>query len=232
MQLLLNKGADVNVQDGDHRTAVELAASRGCYEMMELLLSHGFELARTDHQGRSVLLRASGRGDTKLVKKLLSLNADAGALDKQGRNCLHHAATSGQTPIVDRILREGIDVNSSDRDGWTPLHWAAKGRPYGREDEEQGVLIVQYLLSAGADPKLNTKDGWTPHAVAVFHRQIRLLPLLVLDCDLAVEGESEMKPSHRHREVSCDGCSMVSVLSMLLLLSYSKTPQGYLRAAL
>ena len=44
MQLLLNKGAEVNAQGGEYGNALQVASSRGHTEIVQLLLNKGAEV--------------------------------------------------------------------------------------------------------------------------------------------------------------------------------------------
>jgi ankyrin repeat protein len=71
-RLLLERGADANVQSSDRRTPVQLAASRfGASDVVKLLLDHGAKL-----EGQTALSAAASAGDETLMRLLIDRGAD------------------------------------------------------------------------------------------------------------------------------------------------------------
>ena len=57
-RFLLDRGADINAETADGRTALHMAAQRGDIPMMTLLLSHGAKIDQRDAKGWTPLDRA------------------------------------------------------------------------------------------------------------------------------------------------------------------------------
>lgn len=228
VQMLLDKGVDVNAQGGYYviaqggyyDNALQAASFEGHDEVVRLLLNHGAVLSGKDLQGRTPSHLASARGGKKIVTMLSSFGSDLTIVDMQGRNCLHHAASAGSVELVNWLLKEGFDPNLADRDGWTSLHWAAKN---GSGD------TIEVLKAAGASSTIESIEGWTAHSVTIFHHDeyTFLSDDTVVHEDLkselavkwginssiaAVEltgDESKISPGNKHT-CFCDGCLLVS----------------------
>jgi ankyrin repeat protein len=69
VELLLDKGANVNAADGDGRTALHSAASYGNNEVIELLLAHGASINATNKLGQTPLQAASKPEIAELLRK-------------------------------------------------------------------------------------------------------------------------------------------------------------------
>ena len=104
--MLLEAGADVNVQNSDGQSALMLAATEGCDELVRLLLDAGADVNAQDSSGRSALMLAAEEGNDDLVRLLL----DAGANDKTqcclGHTALSYAAECGYGKVVGLLLEK------------------------------------------------------------------------------------------------------------------------------
>jgi ankyrin repeat protein len=59
VQVLIEHGADVTMQDDAHSTPLHLASSKGSFETVQLLLQHGADVAAQDGNNRTPLHLAS-----------------------------------------------------------------------------------------------------------------------------------------------------------------------------
>ncbi|KAK8552862.1 hypothetical protein V6N12_041436 [Hibiscus sabdariffa] len=66
MEILLSKGANVNVKNDGGRTALHYAASKGWLKIAELLISHGAKINSKDKVGCTPLHRAASTGNSAL----------------------------------------------------------------------------------------------------------------------------------------------------------------------
>ena len=129
-QLLLSRGADVNITGGTLRaTPMHWCTRQGQVQVMSLLLDHGANPLQLDGQGFHTLHLAT---HSSLVMTIVYLLQRAEfqpqvALDRkdtQGHTALMWAAFQGDALSVDVLLKHGAAVHVSDMDGLTPLHWA------------------------------------------------------------------------------------------------------------
>lgn len=126
--LLLEKGADVNVFDGDGDYPLLRAVLWTNSKFLEPLLDHGAQAKGPDSNGM-YLLHQSGcyKQDERTMLRLLDrhhhlLNSQAPSL----LTPLNAAVFWGEKIMVDVLLKQETDLSIVDRDGWTPLMTAVK----------------------------------------------------------------------------------------------------------
>jgi hypothetical protein len=70
VRLLLEHGADLNVQDKVGRTPLQSASMRGMLEVVRLLLEHGADVEVKNSFGKTALQEAAGNGHSEVVELL------------------------------------------------------------------------------------------------------------------------------------------------------------------
>jgi hypothetical protein len=85
VQLLLDGGADITVQNQWGRTPLHVAARRGCRRVAELLLARGADPDLSTKEGWTSLHVAYRAGQSELVDLLLSAGADPDRRDSDGK---------------------------------------------------------------------------------------------------------------------------------------------------
>lgn len=157
MQLLIEKGCNVNAKNNLDETALMWAAHD--IEKMKLLIQRGADVNAKAKTGNTALLIASiGHGKYDAVKLLLDQGADALALNSKKENALIRAALFGDTATVSLLLSKGIHVDGIAADSSTALFNATlnANRP-----------VIFQLLERGADPDKTCFFGLTPLMGAV-----------------------------------------------------------------
>jgi hypothetical protein len=84
VELLLEAGADLTVQNQWGRAPLHVAARRGCRKVAELLLARGADPDAATREGWTTLHVAYRAGQPALVELLLAAGADAGKRDSAG----------------------------------------------------------------------------------------------------------------------------------------------------
>ena len=166
IELLVQKGVDVNYAEPDGTTALHVAARHGSLEAVSFLLHCQVDPNRKTHNGCTPLHWAAFRGHTEVVQFLVDHEADSAAQNHAGETalhvCLHHTFNEDIVVLLSskRCLLDVVD----DR-GRTALHEAAC----------RGFLnAVMILIDRGATVDLQDNQRWTPlqHAAAGGHEQV------------------------------------------------------------
>jgi uncharacterized protein len=100
-QLLIERGAKVNIAGENRWTPLHFAAQRGDAKLAALLLSKGADMkAWTSPDGFTPLIVAAGFGSKDVVELLVSKGADVNEKDNEGRTALQFAAKIGRNDIA------------------------------------------------------------------------------------------------------------------------------------
>ncbi|CAO1430135.1 unnamed protein product [Diamesa hyperborea] len=165
---------DLEIEDHNGQTALNIAARNGHLEIVKLLIDYNFpesdlasggagsgnlmDVNHADRDGWTPLRSASWGGHTEVVKLLISNDGCAiDRADKEGRTALRAAAWSGNEDIVKILIAAGANVNSIDKQGRTSLIAASYMGHYD---------IVEILLDNQADVNHTDLDGRNALCVA------------------------------------------------------------------
>jgi len=107
LQLLLDRGAEVDAKDGGGWTPLSWAAMGGHEAVVRLLLDRGAEVDVEDTDNCTPLSWAAIRGREALVRLLLDRGAEVNAKDKDGWTALSWAAREGHKAVVQLLLDRG-----------------------------------------------------------------------------------------------------------------------------
>jgi len=172
VELLLEKGAELESKDRYGQTPLLYAAQNRHDAVVKLLLENGAELESKDRYGKTPLSGAAQKDHDAVVKLLLENGAELESKNTlSGRTPLLYAAQKGHDAVVKLLLENGAELESKDRSGRTPLSWAAqKGHD----------AVVKLLLENGAE--LESKDtlsGQTPLSWAAENGHDAVVKLLL-----------------------------------------------------
>ena len=186
---LIDKGADVNLQDHLGYTALHRAVESknfgavGCL----VLLNKGADVNLQDHQGYTALHYAVKRKNFDTVSCLVHNGADVNLFTSYKHTPLMLACKSHNMEAINFLLNKGADVNLQDRDGNSALHFASSDicywliqnladvnmcdnhncTPLMQASSKSDVKKVAMLIENGAKVDLQDVDGNTAlhHAV-------------------------------------------------------------------
>ncbi|CAA7389387.1 unnamed protein product [Spirodela intermedia] len=171
--------AELDRRDGDGRTPLHLATSKGYIKCVRTLLERGVDKNAQSNDGRTALHRAAAGGDHEMVALLLHMGADPSLVTNRGRSALDVARDKGHREVVEvlergemvltaarrgdlrrleSLLRKGVGANGCDQYGMTGLHSAAVK---GHRD------VVRLLVEFGAELEGQDVEGHTPLHLAV-----------------------------------------------------------------
>ena len=138
VELLLEKGADVNKHNEGGETPLHYATKHGHAEVMKILLEHGADVTAKGTGCGTPLQWAARSGQIKAAEILLAYGADINA----GRGSpLQDAVRYEQSEMVRYLLARGADINAGSDRGSKLLHTAALS---------DDVEIRRILLEHGA----------------------------------------------------------------------------------
>lgn len=152
VQCLLKKGADVNLQGGEHQCAFTAAIMGKNFAIAKLLHKYG---ARVESSLLERLVIAMvTRGSVEGVEFLLELGVSVHSSNANGTPLVVLAFHKKNVEMVKVLLQRGANVAAGTLRGYTMLHEAIV--------ERQGQMVAA-LLDAGAD--VNKQSG--PHSTAL-----------------------------------------------------------------
>ena len=159
VELLLSKGAKIDVKDRYHCTPLMLAAENGHNDVSMHLINHGADVSKKGGiSNRTALHYASGNGHLKLVELLLSKGAEIDEEDKKHRTPLMLAAENGHSDVSMHLINHGADVCE------IGVFWRTTLLSYASENGHSRV--VELLLSKGVESDVEDKNHHTPLMLA------------------------------------------------------------------
>lgn len=186
VELLIAKGANVNLRCRGGSTALHRALRRQDVEVFDMLIAAGASVHPKDSYLRSPLYMAARFNVMPAVSRLLELGADASESDRDNTSILEEAVHGDNQTIAKLLLRfgadciedkrgvtvavergclnvlktfvsHGVDVNSTNNRGMTLLDGAVQA---------EQLKTVEYLLQEGADVNSTSSDATLPLARA------------------------------------------------------------------
>ena len=162
VKLLLDKGADVNLEDTGGTTAL-IDATRDdgpqYTAIVKLLIERG---ASVHADNDAAILSAALNAAPETVRLLLSKGARVDAVDRErdGDTVLMQAASGVSVATVEMLLVAGADINATNEKGQTALMKAVTLDH--RYDPKARLPIIELLLKKGADINARDRRGMTP----------------------------------------------------------------------
>ncbi|USP74830.1 putative multiple ankyrin repeats single kh domain protein [Curvularia clavata] len=176
---LLDQGADVNTQGGQHGNALYAASWKGHEQVVKILLDADADVNAQGGRHGNALQAASVKGHEQVVKILLDAGADVNAQGGAFNNALYAASRKGYKQIVQMLLNAGADVNAQGG------HYGNALQAASREGHKQ---IVQMLLDAGAD--VNAQGGRHGNALqAALKKGHEQIVQMLLDAGVDVNAQ-------------------------------------------
>ena len=228
VQLMLQRGANVEARCVDQITPLMHAVKQGYLSILELLLIKGAQVD-TKTAGWTVLHRAADMINVPMVKLLLSKGADIEArspkdfLPKKhslarlgsdlddydevdadlGWSPLLRAATNGQEVMVRLLIEKGADIETKSPNNGTPLSCAA---------EANYEAIVEFLLENGANVGAGDDFGWRPLHRVMVNQDGESVAQMLLGHGADVNARCLYQKSPLHHAIEKGNNAMVSFL--------------------
>ncbi|CAH0050248.1 unnamed protein product [Clonostachys solani] len=165
VKLLLNAGADVNVQGGPNDNALLCALQGNHREVVDVLLNHNANIHAGHYMANSALATATNHGSPALLARLL----DMGTGDLNLDYALYLAAERGNLEMVQLLLVRGAGLEHDGAGpGATPLMIASL---------HNHEAIVKVLIKKGA--KFYVNDGRSALTAATIGGHLHIVRLLL-----------------------------------------------------
>ncbi|KAJ5261352.1 hypothetical protein N7478_011947 [Penicillium angulare] len=171
VDLLISRGARINVKDGSGETALHLAASRGHWEVIGILMEEKRLIETPNLKGRTALRVAAECGERESVQILLDNNAQVNVRAENEMTALHAVAKRGNSEILQLLVEYGADTQANDGFMMTPLHYACL---------EGHLEAVKALLIRNADIEAQGRDRKTPLICAAEAGKTQVVEYLLL----------------------------------------------------
>lgn len=175
VNMLVDAGADVSIQNNFGRTPLHDAINKGSDDIVQKILSKKPNLSLKDQAGITPLFAAVNQNRADVAQALLAAGADP----NQAANSftpLHHAAYTAQLLTVKALLQKGANPNAQNMFGKTALHDVADA-----SNSAEGAQIAQLLLDAHADVSLKNNQGETPLDLALKKGNANIADVLLRD---------------------------------------------------
>jgi ankyrin len=175
VQLLVERGADVNAPDRNHDTPLHSACYVGKLDIARELLNLGATVTTKNGQGGTPL-HVTSRGEyesqdgVRLARLLLEHGADVNAQDMENDTPLHFACRHGKLEIARLLLDRGAAADAKNKLGETPLHIFST---------DDSIFIARLLLERGVDVDIHDKQHRTPLSAASFCGNLEIARVLL-----------------------------------------------------
>ncbi|TKA40658.1 hypothetical protein B0A49_13692, partial [Cryomyces minteri] len=201
VKILLDRGANVNVQAEYFVTALQAASAKGHEKIVELLLNGGAnDDVEASHYG-TALQAASATGFKKTVELLLNRGANVNVEAGRYGTALQTASAHGHEKIVELLLDRGANVNVEAGRYGTALQ-AASATGFEK--------IVELLLDRGANVNVAGYFGTALQAASATGREKIVELLLRKGANIDAQG----------------GCEIIKITRLLLEKGADVNAQG------
>ena len=145
INLLLDKGADINAIDNEGNTALHIAVKQNKIELAKVLIRNGANIESKTETGFISIHLATRNGNWEIVKLLIANGCDVNAVDGDESTALHYCELffcedkrekMVFIKIAELLLASGANLHVRDAINRTPLDWANIRREQGCENDE------------------------------------------------------------------------------------------------
>ena len=161
VQMLLEEGADPDLQDENGWSPLHVAAQYGYLSTTRALLNGAADVNLPDNKGMTPLMLTLARGDERTYTILLANGADPNYQDNDGNTALHHAVQANLVDAIPLLLKAGASLTVANNQGQTPLDVAEydstaellreAGATTGTQEESEPRPTIDLLALAGAE---------------------------------------------------------------------------------
>ncbi|XP_063242235.1 uncharacterized protein LOC134542151 [Bacillus rossius redtenbacheri] len=184
LKMLVDKGANITMEDNYGETLLHCAAERGDYEFIKWLIENGKVCVNyEDSEGTKLIHLNASSGQWELVKWLIQHEScDVNVKDRIGNSVLNYAAFKGCFDVVQWLAKPkadgggGADINAKGELNSSVLHDAAIS---GNIDLVEWLATPVIQGGGGLDINAKDDDGRTPLHEAAFYGLLDLVEWMV-----------------------------------------------------
>ncbi len=185
VKILLENGANVNLQVQNGYTPLHHAAENGHVDTIEMLLEHGADIHQETDFGDDALLLAAASHEIEALEVLAASGADIENINKDGKSAWHYAIDAPNQELLEVVVKWYMKRKRLSQrklilsEGKTPLHIAAM-----REDEQK----LQCLLDMGADSEVLDEAGNTFFHLAARENSVQVVSKFIDKVNINAEN--------------------------------------------
>ncbi len=210
LDLLIARGADVNIADDRGITPLHIAAQKNNRDITLALLRAGARINAKDQSGRSAADHAIRHDQLRQARLLIENGAEA--------DIFISSAIGDKARVEDFLRRDPSSANRRGRFGQAPLHIAVY--------HDHGNL-AELLISRGADVNVRDNDGETSlHLAAWNGHRAMASRLLQAGADVNAENAYGLPPLAWARERDYDSLSDILIDNGASGYSLSHNPRS------
>ncbi|KAH8813963.1 hypothetical protein DL96DRAFT_1821165 [Flagelloscypha sp. PMI_526] len=146
VQLLIEKGADVNMQAGGYGSVLQVAAQNGNDTIVRYLIGKGADVNMQGGYYGSAMQAAAHQGHHTVVQYLVEKGADVNMQGGWYGSGLRAAAQQGHHTVVQYLVEKGADVD---------MRGGVYGSALQAAAQNEHDTIVRYLVEKGADVNMD-----------------------------------------------------------------------------
>ncbi|KAL4466529.1 hypothetical protein ABPG72_000736 [Tetrahymena utriculariae] len=136
------------IKDGNGRSCLHFAASRGDIPIFEYLLNLGAEYNTLDNEKNNPFFIAAQHGHLEIIQYIVDkLKQDPLAKREGDASAIHLASSNGDLATIEYLISKGASIEEPSSFGF-PINWAAG---YNH------IKTVEFLLQKGASPNGDRK---------------------------------------------------------------------------
>ncbi|WP_082347116.1 ankyrin repeat domain-containing protein [Bacillus sp. FJAT-18017] len=159
VEMLIEAGANINVQNEQGQTPTMIAAYHNDVETAKVLIKAGADVNKQDDMKNNPFLYAGAEGYLDILRLTIQAGADPAITNRYGGTALIPASEHGYTEVVIELLtKTDVDVNHINNLGWTALLEAIILNDGGKKQQQTIKLLIEH----GADVNIPDGNNVTP----------------------------------------------------------------------
>lgn len=149
VKLLVEKGADVNVQSSNYKTALGMACQNNNWKIVDFLLAHGANEFIAEKE--NLLIYAIKHDQEKIIKLFVKYRKEMINLSYMGETPLMLACKYSDVHVVKHLLNNGAKINEVNVCEENALYYALSNKKYARDIT---IVLVDNGININEDDKV------------------------------------------------------------------------------